>query len=167
MSEELDVYQGKSIEELGYEALWFLAHTLIALAVLLLILLAGVVLHANPDTASPKVVATVLAFILPLIIGFAIAKARQDYVARYVWISAIIAFAIVCVWVLDLPTGNGLCEHCGAVDKLTRTFFSIDNGSGLAGGWGLVIGCWIPLSLVGYALGAYLGLGRDQEVILD
>ena len=165
MSEELDEYQGKSVGELGQEAVWFLIHSLIALAVVLLILLGGVVLRANPDAESPKVIATLLSFLLALLAGFFIARVRNDYVARYVWVSGLILFAIVCVWILDLPTGNGLCEHCGAMDKLTRTFFSIENGSGLAGGWGLVLGSWIPLAFIGYAFGAQMALGREPEVI--
>ena len=167
MSEDVDVYQGKSIGDLGEEAVWFVLHTLIAIAIVLLIMFGGVAMHANPDAASPKEAATVLAFLLPLIVGFVIAKVRRDPAARYVWISGVLLFAIVCVWVLDLPTGNGLCEHCGALDKLTRTFFSIDNGSGLAGGWGLVLGTWVPLSLFGYALGARVALGREPEVVLE
>ena len=167
MSDELDVYQGKSVGELGYEAVWFLLHTLVAIAVVALIMFGGILLHADPDAASPKLMATLLAFLCALVVGFAIARARRDHVARYVWISAILFFAIVCVWVLDLPTGNGLCEHCGAVDKLTRTFFTTENGSGLASGWGLVLGSWIPLALLGYALGAHLAVGRVREVVLD
>jgi len=75
-----------------------------------------------------------------------------------VWISGLLTFCIVCVWVLDLPTGPGLCENCGAVEKLYRTFFDIDHGSGLMAGDGLLVGTWIPLSMIGYAIGAKIGL---------
>ncbi len=167
MTEQLDVYQGKSIGDLGREAIWFLVHTIIAILVVVLIVLVGTALHADPDAVNPKVIATVLSFLLAMLVGLAIAKARHDYVARYVWISGLLFFAIMCVWVLGLPTGNGLCEHCMAMDKLTRTFFSIQNGSGLLGGRGLLLGCWIPLALVGYAVGAQLGLGREPEVVVD
>jgi hypothetical protein len=40
------------------------------------------------------------------------------------------------------------------VDKLWRTFFSINKNSGLLGGDGILIGTWIPLSMIGYAIGA-------------
>ena len=53
-------------------------------------------------------------------------------------------------------TGPGLCESCGATEKLWRTFFTFNNGSGLMGGDGLLIGAWIPLSMLGYAIGAKL-----------
>ena len=167
MTEELDVYQGKSINDLGREAVSFLLHTLLAILVVVLILLVGSVFGPNPDAAGPKVIATLAAFALAVVAGFISMKVRHDYVARYVWISGIVLFAIVCVWVLDLPTETGLCEHCGAVEKLRRTFFSVENGSGLAGGWGLVLGCWTPLATFGYAVGAHLGLGREPEVVLD
>lgn len=163
MTEEAEVYQGKSIGELGREAVHFVLHTLVALAVVGVIMFAGWALHADPDAVNPKMIATGAAFVLAFAVGFLVMKVRPDFVARYVWISGLVLFAIVCVWVLDLPTGNGLCERCGALDKLTRTFFSIQNGSGLAGGWGLVLGCWTPLALFGYALGAQLGLGREAE----
>jgi hypothetical protein len=60
--------------------------------------------------------------------------------------------------VLDLPTGTGLCEKCLAFDKLYRTFFDISHGSGLMGGDGLLVGTWIPLSMIGYSVGARFGL---------
>lgn len=166
MSDELDIYQGKTTGELGREAVSFLVHTLIAVAIVLLILLGGTVLHANPDAVNPKVVATVLSFLLAMLAGFAIARARHDYVARYVWICGLVFFAVLWVWVIDLPTGPGLCEHCVSLAERTRrTFFSIQEGSGLAGGWGLVLGCWVPLALIGYALGARFGLGSAPEPI--
>ena len=95
-----------------------------------------------------------------MVAGFviAVAKVRQDKTAKYIWISAVLLFSIVCVWVLDLPTGNGLCEHCLAMEKLYRTFFDINHGSGLMGGDGLLVGTWMPLSMIGYAIGARFGL---------
>ena len=59
---------------------------------------------------------------------------------------------------IDLPTGPGLCETCGTIERLWRTFFSIDNGSGLLAGEGLLVGAWLPLSMIGYAVGAAFGL---------
>ena len=160
--EELEVSQGKSIGELGRDALWFGLHTL--LAVLLLALVWGIITltQPDPDATSPKVFATALAFLVPMVGGFIIARIlrnrSQAQVARYIWISGLLFFAAVCVWVLDLPTGPGLCEACGPVEKLWRTFFAIDNGSGLMGGDGLLVGAWVPLSMLGYAAGAALGL---------
>jgi hypothetical protein len=38
------------------------------------------------------------------------------------------------------------------------TFFAINHGSGLMGGNGLLLGAWVPLSVLGYAAGAAFGL---------
>jgi hypothetical protein len=158
MIREHDIAHDKSVAELGREAMWFLAHTLFAVLLLAAVLAAIWLTHPDPDSATPKQIGSVLALLLPLFGGFLVARFQQNHVARYVWISGVIFFSAVCVWVLDLPTGNGLCESCGAVEKLWRTFFTFSHGSGLMGGDGLLVGAWIPLSMIGYAIGASLGL---------
>ena len=160
MNEDYEVSQGKTAGDLGQEALWFALHTTFAVLVLLAVVFGIYLTHPDPDAANPKILGTVLGFLVPMIIGFAIAKARHDRIAKYIWISGMLLFAVVCVWVLDLPTGVGLCEKCGAIEKLRRTFFDINNGSGLMGGDGLLVGTWIPLSMIGYAIGAKFGLGE-------
>jgi len=161
MTEEFEISQGKSVGELGREALWFLAHTLIAIVTLLVMMGIFWMFHPDPDSPNPKILATVLAVLIPGLVGFFLARMTNE-IARYVWISGLLIFSVVCVWVLDLPTGNGLCEHCGALEKLYRTFFDINHGSGLMGGDGLFVGTWIPLSLIGYAIGAKFSLDGQQ-----
>jgi hypothetical protein len=158
MMRDQDISQDKSVAALGRESVWFIAHTFFAVVFLAVVL--GVISldHPDPDSIMPKLLGTVLAFLVPMIGGLLIARIQQNQVARYVWISGLILFSVVCVWVLDLPTGNGLCETCGAVEKLWRTFFTFSHGSGLMGGDGLLVGTWIPLSMIGYAIGAGLGL---------
>jgi hypothetical protein len=170
MTRQLEVSQGKSVAELGRDALWFTLHTLLAVVILAAVLGAVTLSHPDPASASPKALASALALFVPLVFGFILARIwpasqldgqlndPRAEVARYVWIAGILFFAAVCVSVLDLPTGPGLCETCGAVEKLQRTFFSIDNGSGLMSGEGLLVGVWVPLSMFGYAAGAALGL---------
>ena len=158
MAIKQDITQGKSLADLRAEAFWFLTHTLLALLMLALMLGAMWMTHPDPDAINPKLIGTGLAFLVPMIGGFLIAKMQQNVIARYIWISGLLLFSVVCVWVLDLPTGNGLCESCGAVDKLSRTFFEVGNGSGLMGGDGLLVGTWAPLALIAYSLGARLGL---------
>ena len=148
----------KSIGELAREAAWFLTHTALALVMLGVVIVGMTMNHPDPESVNPKLLATALTFVVPLLGGFIVARRSQNDVASYVWISGLVVFAIVCVWVLDLPTGNGLCENCGAVEKLWRTFFDIQHGSGLIAGDGLLIGTWIPLSMIGYAVGAKFGL---------
>jgi hypothetical protein len=158
MTEEFEATQGKSAGDLGREAIWFFAHTLFAVLTLFVVVGIIALFHPDPDALDPKLLGTALAFLIPMIVGFIIARTQQNEIARYVWISALVTFVIVCVWVLDLPTGNGLCEHCGALEKLWRTFFDINHGSGLMGGDGLLVGTWIPLSMIGYSVGARMGL---------
>ncbi|MDE3106107.1 MAG: hypothetical protein KGK08_13110 [Acidobacteriota bacterium] len=159
MAMKQDIEKSKSLGELGREALWFTTHTLLAI-LMLAVAIGGMTffMHPDPDANTPKLIGTGLALVVPLIGGFFIARMQQNDIARYVWISGLLLFSVVCVWVLDLPTGPGLCEKCGAVEKLWRTFFDITNGSGLMGGDGLLIGTWLPLSMIGYAIGARFGL---------
>ncbi len=158
MSSDHDIPQDKSIGELGREAFWFLTHTLVALAILAVVIGAMSLTQPDPDSTSPKILGSVLAFLAPMIGGFLIGRRQHDHVASYIWISGLVIFSVACVWVLDLPTGNGLCERCGAIEKLWRTFFDISNGSGLMAGDGLLFGAWMPLSTIGYAVGARVGL---------
>jgi hypothetical protein len=160
MSEEFALSHNKSAGDLGREAASFAGHTLLAVLFLTAVVIGGMLLHTPVDEIQPKLIGTLLAFAIPLVGGLILAKILRNPVAGYVWIAGVLIFAIVCVWVLDLPTGPGLCEKCGAVDKLYRTFFDIEHGSGLMGGDGLLIGTWLPLSLIGYSLGAKVGLNR-------
>lgn len=158
MSEEIEISQGKTITELWQEAAWFVTHT--ALGIFFMLVAIGVFSLTKPsaDDAVPKYIGTVLAFLVPMAAGYIIARAQQNDVARYVWISGLLIFMIVCVWVIDLPTGPGLCEHCTLPERLIRTFFDVNHGSGLMAGQGLMIGTWVPLSTFGYAIGARFAL---------
>ncbi|RXH56644.1 hypothetical protein [Granulicella sibirica] len=158
MNDEVDLSQGKSVGDLGHEALWLILHTLIAIAIFAVVIGIMTLFQPNPDSSSPKLLATLLCFLVPMIGGYIVARIRKDVVASWVWLSALFLFAVVCVWVLDLPTGIGLCEKCGPVRKLTRTFFEFNNGSGLMGGDGVLVGTWLPLSIIAYSLGARFAL---------
>lgn len=155
--ESVEIRGNKSTRDLLREAGLFLLHTVIAVAALAIVVAAFWIARADPDSSRPKILGTVLAFFVPMLVSFLIFRVRKDNVAGFVWISGMIFFLVVCVYVLDLPTGPGLCEHCGLLERLYRTFFSIDNNSGMLGGDGLLIGSWIPLSIIGYAVGAKVG----------
>jgi hypothetical protein len=154
MAFERDISQDKTPADLAREALLFLVHTLIAFVLLAIVIGVMSFNHPDPDSSTPKLLGTVLAFLAPLIGGFLLARIHHNNVAAYTWISGLVIFSIVCVWVIDLPTGPGLCENCGAIEKIWRTFFTFHHGSGLMGGDGLLVGAWIPLSMIGYAIGA-------------
>ena len=155
--ESVEIRGNKTTDDLLHEAGWFVLHTLIAVIVLAVLLVAFWGMHVNPGAAGPKLLFTALAFIVPAAAGFGIMRARPDSIAGYVWISGALFFGVVCVYVLDLPTGPGLCEHCTLTERLYRTFFSITHNSGMLSGDGVLIGSWIPLSIIGYSVGAKLG----------
>ena len=161
MAKSKSVRQDKSVSELAREAIWFIIHSLAAV-LLLEVVLGGMTLgHPDLDAAAPKIVATVLAFLIPMTGGFLVTRLQPNRanarIARNVWIVGLLHFSAVCVWVLGLPTGRGLCEGCTAGEKLTRTFFAFHQGSGLMGGDGLLIGTWMPLAMLGYSAGAAIG----------
>ncbi|HTC75854.1 MAG TPA: hypothetical protein VK684_09780 [Edaphobacter sp.] len=160
MAFERDISQDKTPGDLAREALWFLTHTLIAFVLLAIAVGVMSLNHPDPDSSVPKLLGTVLALLAPMAGGFLFARIHHNNIASYIWISGLVIFSVVCVRVLDLPTGTGLCENCGAVEKLWRTFFTFTHGSGLMGGDGLLIGAWIPLSMIGYAVGAKFALKR-------
>jgi len=162
MNRHEDITQGKSLSELGSEAFWFLVHTLLAVVCLAVAIGAITMTHPDPEATEPKLIGTVLAFVVSILGGYIIAKMQQNVVARYVWISGLVFFSIICVWVLDLPTGAGLCEKCGALEKLWRTFFDVQHGSGLMAGDGLLAGTWVPLSMISYAMGASFALRSES-----
>ena len=145
---------GKSPGELASEAVWFFGHTIISLVVYVA-LLAGLYYLPNPSLHSMLLV-TVLAFAVPGIAGYILSLIWPNEIARYIWIFGLIYFSVICVYVLDLPTGPGLCEHCTALTKLTETLITFK--SGLVGGFGPAVGTWPALANIGYAMGAKLGL---------
>ncbi|MGD0444455.1 MAG: hypothetical protein ABSA39_11015 [Edaphobacter sp.] len=153
-----DISHDKSMGDLAREAAWFFAHSLIA-AILLALAIGVISLNdPDPDSSTPKLLGTVLAVLFPMIGGFFLARVHHNNVAGHVWISGLALFSIVCVWVIGLPNGRGLCETCGLSEKIWRTFFTFNRGSGLMGGDGLLVGTWTPLSMIGYAIGAKLAL---------
>lgn len=143
---------GKSPGELAAEAFWFFVHTIISIVIYAALLWA---LYYLP-TLHSMLLGTVLALVVPGIAGFILAMIWPNEMARYVWIFGIIYFSIVCVYVLDLPTGPGMCEHCTALTKLIETLITFK--SGLVGGFGPAFGTWPALANIGYALGAKFGL---------
>jgi ABC-type transport system involved in multi-copper enzyme maturation permease subunit len=161
MIEDAELTQGKSVGDLGQEALWYFLHTLFAILILAAVAGTMYAMQLPQDSTNVKLAGIGLSFLIPLIGGFFITKIQKSPVAGYVWILGVILFAVACVWVLDLPTGPGLCDGCGALRKLSRTFFEINNGSGLMGGDGLLVGTLLPLSIIGYSLGAKLALGTE------
>ena len=142
---------------LARQALSFFLHTLLALASWVALMLIGYAV--NPTGISQSVI-LVLSMAVPLAVGLIVAKIHPSEMATAVWLVGFIWLMIVGLYVLDLPTGPDRCFQCTATEKLSRTFFSLPDPSGLIDDDGPFIGTWPAAALVGYSIGAWLGMRR-------
>jgi hypothetical protein len=152
---------GKPVGRIVSEIFRFFLHSFIPVA-----LVAGFFLgtaNVLQNVPYPELVSAAYAALVPALIGAIIAKIWHDYIAEYVWIMGLLWFSIICVFVLDMPTGPGLCEHCGAGQKLWLSFFDLTQDSGLIGNNGRLIGTWPTLGLVGYSMGARAVIKKDRQ----
>lgn len=139
------------------QALWFFLHTLIALGTWAALMAVGYAL--NPQ-GVPQWAILALSIAVPLLVGAIVTKMRQDDMATLVWLLGLIWILVVGLWILDMPTGPNQCYQCGAAEKLTRTFFSVPQPSGLIDDDGPFFGTWPAAALIGYSIGARLALRR-------
>lgn len=149
--------QESSAAKLTRQALSFLAHTILALLSWAGLMALGYLL--NP-VGVPQLAILGLSIAVPLLVGFIATKIRQNEIATAVWLVGLIWIVIIALWILDMPTGPNACFQCGATEKLTRTFFSLPRPSGLIDNDGPFIGTWPTAALMGYSLGAWIGLRR-------
>ena len=145
---------------LARQALGFFLHSLLALATWVALMLVGYAV--NPVGISQTLI-LLLSFAVPLVVGFIVARIHPSEMATAVWLLGLIWAMIVGLYVLDLPTGPGRCFQCGAIDKLSRTFFSLPGPSGLMDDDGPFISTWPAAALVGYSIGALLAIRRRDE----
>jgi hypothetical protein len=150
----------QSASKLSWQVLAFLMHTLLALASWLALMFAGYAL--NPSGISQSVI-LLSSVILPLLVGLVVTRFAQNKMATYVWLVGILWALIVCLWILDMPTGPNQCFQCDATEKLWRTFFSLPQPSGLIDDDGPFLGTWPVAALFGYSIGAHLALRRPQS----
>jgi hypothetical protein len=120
--------------------------------------------YAIKPVGVPQLQLVILLFSLavPLIVGLLIARIHPAEMATLVWLLGLIWFLIVCLWVMDMPTGPNQCFQCDATDKIARTFFSWPRPSGLIDNDGPFIGTWPAVALLGYSIGAKLGFRRAE-----
>lgn len=149
--------QESNATRLGGQALSFLSHTGLALLSWAALMALGYLV--NPVDV-PQLVILGLSFAVPLAVGLIVARFRRNEMATAVWLVGLIWFLIIALWVLDMPTGPNRCFQCGATEKLTRTFFSLPYPSGLIDNDGPFLATWPAAALMGYALGASIGLRR-------
>ncbi len=141
------------------QALSFLAHTAIALVSWAGLMAIGYVLNP-PDV--PQLAILGLSLVVPLAVGFAVTRVRQDEMATVVWLLGLIWILIIALWILDMPTGPNQCYQCDATEKLTRTFLSLPRPGGLIDDDGPLLGAWPAAALFGYSIGARLAMRRGE-----
>jgi hypothetical protein len=160
MQSSLYTEEERSESKLTRQAIWFLLHTLLAIGSWLALMGVG---YAMSPSGVPQFVILILSMLFPLLVGFIVNKVRQDEMAPVVWLMGLIWVLIVSLWVLDMPTGPNECFQCNATEKLTRTFFSLPQPSGLIDDDGPFIGTWPAAALVGYSIGAQLAMKRKER----
>ena len=94
------------------------------------------------------------------VVGNIFTRIKQNDMGPYTWLVGLIWFLIVCLWILDMPTGPNQCYHCDASEKLYLTFFSPSEDSGLIDGQGRFVGTWPFAAFVGYGIGARIALKK-------
>lgn len=142
------------------QAASFAAHTLLALLVWAVLMLAGYAL--NPVNASQWLILA-LSLTLPFPVGFLINRRSQQEMAATIWLAGVIWTLIVCLWILDLPTGPNACAQCTAADKLARSLFSFPTPSGLLDDNAPFLATWPAAAMIGYSIGARLAMRKTQE----
>jgi hypothetical protein len=163
MSVETDEVEIQEEEEkasnLAEQALWVLIHMLLAIGSWVAMILA--VSLARPESV-PVIVTTALSFSVPFLVGNIFTRIRQNDMAPYTWLVGLIWFLIICLWILDMPTGPNQCYHCDASQKLYLTFISLTEDSGLIDGQGRFVGTWPAVAFIGYGIGSRFALRRRQ-----
>jgi hypothetical protein len=140
---------------LAEQALWIGVHSAIAIGSWIAMMAA--ISLMKPDYL-PVLLTLSLSFVVPLVVGNIVTRVKQNDMAPYTWLIGLIWFLIICLWILDMPTGPNQCYHCDASQKLFLTFFSTSEDSGLIDGQGRAIGTWPTVALIGYGIGASLAL---------
>lgn len=159
MDSFLETEEESSAPSLARQAFSFLLHSLLALGSWIGLMLVG---YAVNPVGVPQWMILLLSLAVPLAAGLIIAKIRPDEMATAVWLVGLIWILTTALWILDMPTGPNACFQCGATEKLTRTFLSLPQPSGLIDNDGPFLGTWPAVALVGYSIGAKLGLRRSS-----
>ena len=146
--------------KLSRQAVSFFTHTILALGSWLALMLIGYALNP-PAISQPAIL--LLSAMVPFLVGFAVTRFKQDEMATAVWLIGLVWVLLISLWVLDMPTGPNQCFQCDATEKLSRTFFSLPNPSGLIDNDGPFIATWPAAALIGYSIGAQLALRRSQK----
>jgi hypothetical protein len=142
---------------LGGQAVSVFGHGLLALCAWTALMLVG---YAVNPVNLPQMVTLGASILLPLLLGFVVNRVKQSEMAAAVWLLGVIWFMIVALWIVDMPTAPNQCFNCNLGEKLSRTFFSFPSPSGLVDDDGPFLGTWPAAALIGYGIGARLGMKK-------
>lgn len=149
----------EKVSNLGNQALWVLIHTLMAAGSWAAMMVA--ITLAHPETV-PVLVTTAITFAIPFLVGYLFSRVRQNEMAPYTWLIGLIWFLVICLWILDMPTGPNQCYHCDATQKIYLTFFSPNEESGLIDNEGRLLGTWPAIAFVAYGIGGSFALRKKK-----
>jgi hypothetical protein len=159
-AEEFEIQEEEEkVSNLAEQALWVFIHVLMALGTWVAMILA--ISLAKPESV-PVLITTGLSFVVPFVVGNIFTRVKQNEMAPYTWLIGMIWFLIVCLWILDMPTGPNQCYHCDASQKIFLTFFSPYEDSGLIDGQGRFVGTWPAVAFIGYGIGSSFALKRKK-----
>jgi hypothetical protein len=160
-AEEIEILEEEEkVTNLAEQAMWVLIHTLLALFSWVAMIL--VISAARPDSV-PVLVTLALSFTLPFLTGNIFTRIKKNEMGPYTWLIGLIWFLIICLWILDMPTGPNQCYHCDASEKIYLTFFSPTEDSGLIDGQGRFVGTWPAVAFIGYGIGARMALKNKRH----
>lgn len=154
------VQTDKSPEELLAQAGSFFFQALVALAIYAALIVA---LNLFDPVDMPKLAVTILVFVVSATVSFLLHMNGRRTEAPAIWIAGVVWLIMVMVYVLELPTGPGKCEHCTAIGKISLTLFTMSEGSDLMGGAGRLIGTWPALAMIGHSFGAAQAFKRRRQ----
>jgi len=157
-TDEIEVLEEEEkVANLAEQALWVLIHMVLAIGSWVTTIL--VISLMKPDNV-PVIITTALSFTVPFLVGNIFTRIKQNDMAPYTWLVGMIWFLIICLWILDMPTGPNQCYHCDASQKIFLTFFSPVEDSGLIDGQGRFVGTWPAVAFIGYGIGSRFALKK-------
>jgi hypothetical protein len=149
----------EKVSNLAEQALWVFIHVLLAAGSWIAMML--VITMLKPESI-PVLITTALTAAVTFTVGFLFNRLKQNEMGTYTWLIGLIWFLVICLWILDMPTGPNQCYHCDASQKIYLTFFSPYEDSGLIDNQGRLIGTWPTIAFVAYGIGASMAMKKQK-----
>jgi len=139
------------------QVLSFSLHAFLALGSWVVLMFVGYTV--NPQGASQSLI-LLLSLAVPMVTGYIVSRFWQSEMATVIALLGVIWVLLFSIWVLDLPTGPGMCDQCAATERLARTLFSFPSPSGLLDNNGPIFATWPAAALIGYSIGSKLAMRK-------